>query len=106
MIGALIAGRLIGKPTARVARNGNEYATPWLRVAGADGEAVVVSLISFSVPACRALLALDDGEAVAMAGTAAPRLHARDGKPMPAPDITVQQVLIAYAEVRRQKCEQ
>lgn len=90
VIDALIARRLIGKPTARLARSGSEHATPWLRVVGVDGGAVLVSAIAFAAPTWRGQLAPGGCDSVGVAGAASPRAYVRGRKPTPDFDITVQ----------------
>jgi len=71
MLEAVIAGKVHGKPEQRAAAtSGRSFVTARLRAAMAESESLFVRVTVFSESACAALLALDEGEAVALAGTA------------------------------------
>jgi hypothetical protein len=57
--------------TERTAKNGSRYATVKVRVATRDAESTFVNLIAFSQSEIDALLALTDGDAVALGGAPA-----------------------------------
>ena len=104
MIDALIAGRIYGTPEERTSKNGNLFAVAKARIPTADGEAQFVNLIAFRDSARTALLALDDGDSVAIAGEL--RLTAyvgRDGLPHPGVDLTAHQVLTEYHIARKRR---
>ncbi|MBP9940209.1 MAG: single-stranded DNA-binding protein [Comamonas sp.] len=103
MIDGLIAGKLQGKATERTSKNGKPYALAKVRAAGGDGEALFVNVIAFDTGPCAALLALGDGDAVALAGTLTPKAWLdREGQPRAAVDMVASQVLSAY-HVRRKR---
>jgi hypothetical protein len=56
MIDALIGGRIYGKPAARIAANGNRFATAKLRVPIRDGDVLFLNVIAFDEIAVTALL--------------------------------------------------
>jgi hypothetical protein len=66
MIDGLIAGKLHGKPQPRRSASGNDFVTAKLRAAGGDGETLFVNMIVFDNTVRTALLALDDGDSVAL----------------------------------------
>jgi single-stranded DNA-binding protein len=102
MIDALIAGKLYGKPRQLTAKNGNPYATAKVRAAAGDGESLFVNVIAFNGGACVALLALDDGEPVALSGSLTPKVWTdREGQPRPALDMVAHQVLTTYHVTRK-----
>lgn len=68
MIEALISGKLHGKPTQRMSKAGKPYTTAKMRAATGADESHFVNVTAFSDSAQAALLALDDGDGVAVAG--------------------------------------
>jgi single-stranded DNA-binding protein len=65
---------------------------------------VFVNVIAFSPAACEALLALGEGDAVALAGSLTPKAWTdREGTARPALDLVASQVLSAYHVTRRRK---
>lgn len=103
MMEGLIAGKLQGKATERTSKAGKPYALAKVRAAGGDGEALFVNVIAFDTGPCTALLALGDGDSVALVGTLTPKAWLdREGQPRPALDMVAAQVLSAY-HVRRKR---
>ncbi len=103
MIDGLIAGRLYGKPTERWGQNGKAFVVAKIRVAPVDGESLIVNAIVFSDSAKAALLTLDDGDSVALAGTLTPKVWTdKHGDAKPALDLVVHGVLSAY-HVRKRR---
>jgi hypothetical protein len=68
MIDALLSGRVYGAPQQRTTKAGKPFATAKLRVTGAEGTTQFVNAIAFAPPAVTALLALADGDSVALSG--------------------------------------
>lgn len=107
MIEALMAGKLVGKPDSRMSRGGTAYVLARLRVPSGSDEVHFVRLTTFSDSACAALLAVDDGDAVAVASTLkAGAWVNRDGAARPNLDMVVAQVLTAYHLQRRRQAMQ
>lgn len=103
MIEALLSGKLAGKPELLHSKTGKPYARGRLRVPLGADETVFARLTAFSESACAALLALDDGDAAAVAGTLKPGAWVdKDGAPKANIDVIVGQVLTAY-HVRRKR---
>lgn len=103
MIDGLVLGKLYGAPQSRIARNGSEYVTAKVRAAVGDGDAVFVNLIAFNQTAGTALLALSDGDSVALSGTLTPKAYIdRSGDAKASMDMTVHMVTTAY-HVRRKR---
>ena len=97
MMEGLIAGKLQGKATERTSKTGKPYALAKVRAATRDGEALFVNVIAFDTDPCTALLALGEGDAVALAGTLTPKAWLdREGQPRAAVDMVVSQVLTTY----------
>src|SRR5208337_5410929 len=104
MIDALIAGRLYGKPQARTSKNGNAFATAKVRTPMANGESAFVNVIAFSDTAKAALLALEEGDSVAIAGELKVSTYqAADGTARPSLDLTAHAVLTEYHVARKRK---
>ncbi len=105
MIDALIQGTLYKVPQARTASNGRRFATANVRTPTKDGTAIFVSVIAFAESAVTALLALEDGDAVALAGELTPKVYQpRDGgEPRPSLDLVAHKVLTEYHVARKRK---
>ncbi|KWF95900.1 single-stranded DNA-binding protein [Burkholderia contaminans] len=102
MIDGLVSGKLYGKPAERTGASGRPFVTAKARAAVGDGEALFVNVIAFSDGAKAALLALDDGDSVALAGTLMPKVWTdRNGDAKPALDMVAHAVLTAYHVKRK-----
>lgn len=107
MIDGLIAGKLYGKPVERMGTSGRPFVTAKVRAAVGDGEALFVNVIAFSDGAKAALLALDDGDSIALAGTLTPKVWTdRNGDAKPALDMVAHAVLTAYHVKRKRAAMQ
>jgi single-stranded DNA-binding protein len=106
-IDASVAGKLWKTPEERRAGTGKTYVTTNVRAADGDGEAMFVSVVAFSDSAKVALLALDEGDSVARAGTLTPKVWTnRDGEAKPSLDMVAHAVLTAYHVRRKRKTMQ
>lgn len=104
MIDALIAGRIHGKPGQRTSSNGNPFATAKLRVSVRTGETYFVNVIAFAEQAISALLALSDGDSVALAGELTPKVYTpANGDPRASLDLLTHAVLTEYHVIRRRQ---
>lgn len=98
----LVQGRLTKAPESRTARNGTPFALTQVAVTMEEGD-VLASVIAFRPEAVAALLALDKGDAVAVAGRAKVGVwQPREGEPRASLSITADAVLSAYA-IRRKR---
>ncbi|CAM3606376.1 single-stranded DNA-binding protein [Polaromonas hydrogenivorans] len=103
MIESLVAGKLHGQPAQKTGRTGTLFVTAKVRAHAGDSD-VFVNVIAFSQAACEALLALGDGDAVALAGSLTPKAWTdREGIARPALDLVASQVLTAYHVTRKRK---
>ncbi|KGC58693.1 single-stranded DNA-binding protein [Burkholderia pseudomallei] len=68
MINALVAGTLVGAVVERTASSDKTFVTCKVRVADGDGENQFVSVVAFDANVKIALLALGDGDSVALSG--------------------------------------
>ena len=109
-IDALLNGKLMNQPTQRTSKNGNPFTTCRIRVAGAgagESDSLLVNCIAFAEPAQAALMSLDVGEAIAVAGALKVGVwQANDGATKPSLDVTVSRVLTPYAIAKRRKAAQ
>lgn len=104
MIDGLIAGKLNGSALSRTAQNGKTFVTAKVRAASGDGDALFINVIAFDDNAKAALLALADGDSVALAGTLTPKVWTdKHGEGRPALDMTVHAVLTAYHVKRKRE---
>ena len=104
MIDALIAGRIHGTPSSRTSSNGNPFATAKVRVSVRTGEAYFVNVIAFAPSAVTALLALSDGDSVALTGELTPKVYVpKEGEPRPSLDLLAHAVLTEYHVQRKRQ---
>ena len=102
MIDGLIAGKLYGQPTERTSKTGKPFALAKVRAAGGDGESLFVNVIAFDTAPCTALLALADGDSVALTGSLTPKTWTdKEGNTRPALDLVAHQVLTTYHVTRK-----
>jgi len=102
MIDALIAGRLYGTAKQGTGKTGNTYTTAKVKAAAGNGETLLCGVIAFDDKAQAALLALDDGDSVALSGSLTPKVfQAKDGEYRPGLDLVAHAVLTAYHVKRK-----
>lgn len=104
MIDALICGRVFGKPQSRVTKAGHSFATAKVRASMANGELSFVNVAAFSDTAKAALLALNDGDSVALTGELKVGVYIdKRGDSRPSLDLTAFAVLTEYHVSRKRK---
>ena len=97
MIDGLVSGRMNGLAEMREGKNETRFAVAKVRAEGGDGQAVVVNVIAFAPMACDALLALQDGDAVSLAGSLSPKVWSdKQGNAKPALDMVANRVLSVH----------
>lgn len=107
MIDSLIQGKLHTKAQQRTGKSGKPFVTAKVTTTAKDGNAQFVNVIAFAPDACRALLALDAGEAVALAGELSSSVYtSKDGVPRVGLDLTAHAVLTAYHVTRKRRAVQ
>jgi single-stranded DNA-binding protein len=74
MIEGLVAGAIWGEPDKRVGKNNSIFVVAKLRAQGTQPELVIINVIAFDPAACKALLALRDGDAVSLGGSLLPKV--------------------------------
>lgn len=96
-IEALVLGRLHQRAEQRTSKAGRVFVTAKARTAAGDGESLFVNVIAFGDTACAALLALDAGDSLVLAGTLKPGAWTdREGNARPSVDVVAAQVLTVY----------
>lgn len=107
MIDGLVSGKLYGTATERTGQSGRPFVVAKVRAATGEGESLFVNVIAFDDKAKAALLALDDGDSVALAGTLTPKVWTdKQGDARPALDMVTHAVLTAYHVRRKRKAVQ
>ncbi|MFA5489744.1 MAG: single-stranded DNA-binding protein [Candidimonas sp.] len=102
MIDALIAGKLYGSPKQGTGKNGNTYTTAKVKAASGSGETLLCSVIAFDDKAQAVLLALDDGDSVALSGSLTPKVfQAKNEEYRAGLDMVAHAVLTAYHVKRK-----
>jgi single-stranded DNA-binding protein len=102
----LASGRLLKAPEQRRGKNGKPFATALLACTMDDGE-IVANVIAFRPEAVAALLALDKGDAVAVAGRAKLGVwRSPEGEARPNVSIVADAVLTAYHVWRKREAVQ
>jgi len=81
----------------REGKNASRFVVAKVKAMGGDGEAVVVNVIAFAPESCAALMALEDGDSVALAGSLTPKVWSdKQGNTRPALDMVATNVMTAY----------
>lgn len=107
MIDALVAGRLYGHAEERAGQSGSVFVTCKVRVAAGNGDSLFCNVIAFNADVRSALLALDDGDSVALSGTLTPKAWTdRQGVAHPALDLVAHAMTTAYHVTRKRKAVQ
>lgn len=107
MIDALIAGRLYGHAEERAGQSGSTFVTCKVRAARDDGDAIMCNVIAFDEEVRRALLALGDGDSVALSGALTPKVWTdKQGNTRPALDLIAHAVLTSYDVARKRRAAQ
>jgi single-stranded DNA-binding protein len=97
MIDGLIAGRLHGLAEERTGKNGNSFVVAKVLAANTDGENLIVNVIAFEMATCKALLQLQEGDALALAGSLTPKVWTdKQGTARPSLDMVAHQSLSLY----------
>lgn len=99
-----MAGKLWKTPEQRRSNAGMTYVTANVRTADGDGESLFVNVVAFGDCAKAALLALEEGDSVSLAGSLKIGTYdARDGSVKPSVSMVASKVLTAYCVARKRK---
>ncbi|MDP3700738.1 MAG: single-stranded DNA-binding protein [Hylemonella sp.] len=97
MIEGLISGTLVGLAEQRQGKNDTTFVLAKVKAVPGEGESLIVNVIAFAAEACAALLALDEGDALALSGALTPKVWTdKQGNTRPALDMVASQVLSVY----------
>lgn len=97
MIEGLITGTLVGLAEQRQGKNDTCFVLAKVKATPGDGEPLIVNVIAFAAEACAALLALDEGDTLALSGTLTPKVWTdKQGNTRPALDLVASQVQTVY----------
>lgn len=107
MIEGLVSGKVYGRPEQRTGKSGRGFVVAKVRAAVGEADAVFVNVLCFSESAQAALLALEDGDAVSLAGTLTPKAWTdKQGAARPALDLVAAQVMTAYGAKKKREAVQ
>jgi single-stranded DNA-binding protein len=94
MIDGLIAGRLMGDASRRVDKTGRDYTVARVLARNKADEEFIVNVIAFDDAACRALMALADGDSICLSGSLTPKVWTdKQGNARPSLDLVATRVL-------------
>ncbi len=97
MIEGLITGTLVGLAEQRQGKNDTTFVLAKVKATPGEGESLIVNVIAFAAEACAALLALDEGDSLALSGALTPKVWTdKQGNTRPALDLVASQVLTVY----------
>jgi single-stranded DNA-binding protein len=103
MLSVLVSGSLVRDPQRRTAQNGKAFATALMRCPSEEADALLISVISFTAPAVKALLALKAGDSLAVTGRAKLSSWTKDGEERHGLSVTADAVLSLYEVAKRRK---
>lgn len=105
MIDALIGGRIYGKPGTRTSSNGKPFVVAKVRAATGNGDdTLLVNVITFSEPVGKALMALEEGDAVSLSGALTPKVWTPPGgEPRPTLDLMAHAITTPYHVTRKRQ---
>ena len=97
MIEALVTGTLMEVAETREGKNDSRYTVAKVKATAGDGESLIVNVIAFSNEASHALLALDEGDTLALSGALTPKVWTdKQGNTRAALDLVATQVMSLY----------
>lgn len=105
MIDALIAGKLYGEPAVRMSRQDRPFATAKVRVATRE-DSLFVGVVAFKADLVAALLALDDGDSVALSGQLKIGVYTdRQGEARPSVELVAEAITTPYHVSRKRAAQ-
>lgn len=98
MIDGLVAGRVFAQAAERADKTGSTFVVCKVVATSNDGDSLMVNVIAFQAEVCAALLELNEGDSVALAGSLTPRVWSdKQGQARPSLDMVAQRILTAFA---------
>lgn len=102
MIEGLVTGTLVGMAEQRQGKKDTSFVVAKVKATPGEGESLIVNVIAFAAEACAALLALDEGDTLALSGALTPKVWTdKQGNTRPALDMVASQVLTVYQVDRK-----
>jgi single-stranded DNA-binding protein len=102
MIEGLITGTLVGLAEQRQGKNDTAFVLAKVKAQPGEGDPLIVNVIAFAAEARAALLALDEGDTLAVSGALTPKVWTdKQGNTRPALDLVASQVLTVYQVERK-----
>ena len=102
MIEGLISGTIVGLAERRQGKSETSFVLAKVKANAGDGDSLMVNVIAFAAEPCAALMALDDGDAVALAGALTPKVWTdKQGNTRPALDMVATRVLTIYQALQK-----
>ncbi len=97
MIEGLVTGTLVGMAELRQGKNDSSFVLAKVKASPGEGDSLIVNVIAFAAEAGAALLALDEGDTLALSGVLTPKVWTdKQGNTRPALDMVASQVLSVY----------
>ena len=107
MIDALIGGRIQGQAAKKMGNSGKPYVVVKVRTATNGGDNLIVNVITFNHDVGEALLALDDGDSVALSGALTPKVwQPANGEPRVSVDLVAHAISSVYHVQRKRQAAQ
>lgn len=104
MIDALIGGSLHGKPVTRIGPSGKPFVGAKVITQTGNGNSVFVNVITFDEIVRNALMALNNGDSVALSGTLTPRVWTPpNSEPRAVLDIVAHSITTSYHITRKRQ---
>jgi single-stranded DNA-binding protein len=94
MIEALISGHLVGLAETRQGKNGSSFTLAKVKANTSESDHIIVNVITFSAELGSTLLALDEGDGLAVAGSLTPKVWTdKQGNARPALDMIATKII-------------
>lgn len=104
MIDALVAGKIHGQPTQRTSKTGKPFALCKVRVSTGAEDSIFVSVIAFDSDPVNAIMAMNQGDSVALSGSIKPGVWTdNQGNTKPTLDMTAHQAITVYHVTRKHR---
>ena len=97
MIEGLVTGTLIGRAEERQGKHDSAFVLVKVKTQSGEGESLIVNVIAFAAETRFALLALDEGDTVAVSGALTPKVWTdKQGNTRPSLDMVAHRALTAH----------
>ncbi len=94
MIEGLISGHLVGLAESRLGKNDSSFTLAKVKANTSETDHIIVNVITFSTEASHTLMALNDGDALALSGSLTPKVWTdKQGNTRPALDMIATKIL-------------